>query len=284
MKVLQKIIYRLNFKISGILKIKNSLKEYFKLSDTLLLVYSMGKTGSSSVYYTLMRDFPFSKVIHVHFLSDYWYSWFSNQNKKNLKKDRNQILSDKAKKFIKKNKKLFSITIIRDPFSRSISDYFHSKRDILSSLSDNQIIKEISESYYIQSNSMDWFEKDFNSFFNIDIYKMPFNTNKGWEVYKLGEERSILIIRIDVLTSSFKKAFFNLTGLHVNKLFITNRREDDNTLSERYKLFKSNYYESEESVNRKLSSKFVKHFFNKNQIQTLREKYTVSKFKKSVSA
>jgi len=233
----------------------------------------MGKTGSSSVYYTLMRDLPFNKVLHVHFLSDYWYNWFADKTPNSNKKVRNQILSDKAHKYINKKKKIITITIIRDPFSRSISDYFHSNENKLANKTDNQIMKEIGESYYIQSNSLDWFEKDFNSYFKLDIYNMPFDKDRGWEILDVGSNHKILLIRIDALTHSFKTAFFSLTGLTINHLFITNRREDDESLSERYKLFKSNYTENRSSVEQKLNSKFVQHFFSDNQIKTFRTKY-----------
>ena len=86
------------------MKIYKSVNNLLNFSDTLFLVYSMGKTGSSSVYYTLMRDLPFNKVLHVHFLSDYWYNWFADKTPNSNKKVRNQILSDKAHKYINKKK------------------------------------------------------------------------------------------------------------------------------------------------------------------------------------
>lgn len=276
MKLVEKIKYRINFKLNGILKIRESIKNYFKYSDTLFLVYSMGKTGSSSIYYTLMRDLPFNKVLHVHFLSSYWYEWFSLKASKRNKKERNQILSDKAKKYISDKGKVMTISIIRDPFSRSISDYFHSNKNFISEKTDTDIKNEISNSFYIQTNSLEWFEKDFNSYFKFDIYQKAFNKEQGWEIYDLDSKNRILLIRIDVLTQSFKTAFLSLTGININELFITNRREDDVMLSDRYKSFKANYGEERSSVDEKLNSKFVKHFFTDEQIEKLRAKYTAT--------
>jgi len=276
LKLIEKIKYRINFKLNGILKIRKSIKNYFKYSDTLFLVYSMGKTGSSSIYYTLMRDLPFNKVLHVHFLSSYWYEWFSSKASKRNKKERNQILSDKAKKYISDKGKVMTISIIRDPFSRSISDYFHSNKNFISEKTDTDIKNEISNSFYIQTNSLEWFEKDFNSYFKFDIYQKAFNKEKGWEIYDLDSKNRVLLIRIDVLTQSFKTAFLSLTGININELFITNRREDDDMLSDRYKSFKANYGEERSSVDEKLNSKFVKHFFTDEQIEKLRAKYTAT--------
>ncbi len=273
MKLYQKLFYRIIFKANALIHIYKSVKNSLKHSDTLFLVYSMGKTGSSSVYYTLMRDFPFNKVLHVHFLSDYWYSWFYDQNKKSKKKVRNQILSDNAKNYINKKKDIVTITIIRDPFSRSISDYFHSNENRLADITDNQIMKEISESYYIQSNSIEWFEKDYNSHFNLDIYSLPFDTARGWEVYNFDAKNKALLIRLDVLTSKFEDAFYSLMGYNVKSLFITNRREENKTISERYKTFKYNYTEDKVSVEKKVNSKFVQHYFSKNQIKYFKERY-----------
>ena len=275
MKLFNKLLYRINFKLNGLIKTRKSITNLYKYKDTLFLVYSMGKTGSSSVYYTLMRDLPFNKVLHVHFLSKYWYEWFSSKLSKSNKKARNQILSDKAYKCIDSKNKVVTITIIRDPFSRSISDYFHSNENIIAKKTDTEIKNEIINSYYIQSNSLEWFEKDFNSYFQLDIYQKPFDKQKGWTVYDIDNKNKVLLIRIDVLTQSFKSAFSFLTGISINELFITNRREDDDSLSERYKLFKANYAEEKSSVDEKLNSKFVKHFFSEEQIEKLRLKYTL---------
>jgi hypothetical protein len=274
LKLSEKIVFRLKFKILGLLNLIKSMKLFFKYSDTLFIIYSMGKTGSSSVYYTLMKEFPFNKVLHTHFLSKLWYDWFSEQSPKNKKKVRNQILSDIAHKYLIKKKNVITITIIRDPFSRSISDYFHSNENKLLNITDKQIMKEINESYYIQSNSIEWFEKDYNSHFNLDIYSLPFDAARGWEVYDFDVKNKALIIRIDVLTSKFEDAFYSLAGYNIKGLFITNRREDNKLIAQRYKTFKSKYTEDKASVEQKLNSKFVQHFFSKNQINKFREKYT----------
>ena len=69
----------------------------------------------------------------------------------------------------------------------------------------------------------------------LDIYQKAFNKEQGWEIYDLDPKNRVLLIRIDVLTQSFKTAF-SLT-VNINELFITNRREDD-MLSDRYKCLK----------------------------------------------
>ena len=160
------------------------------------------------------------------------------------------------------------------PF-RSISDYFCNK-NFISEKTDIDIKNEISNSFYIQTNSLEWFEKDFNSYFKLDIYQKAFNKEQGWEIYDIDPKNRVLLIRIDVLTQSFKTAFFSLTGININELFITNRREDDDMLSDRYKSFKANYGEERSSVDKKLNSKFVKHFFSDEQIEKLRAKYTTT--------
>jgi len=237
----------------------------------------MGKTGSSSIYYTLMREFPYNKVLHAHFLSDFWYSWFQKQSGNSSKKTRNQRLSSLAKKYIKTKNKVIIISIIRDPFSRSISDYFHSNKNNVLNKTDTQIKKEILNSFYIQSNSIDWFEKDFNSFFQIDIFGLPFDTAKGYHIYNLNDKYQLLLIRLDVLTKSFREAFYSLTGISISNLFVTNRREDDKKLANRYKVFKENYTEDIDSVNKKLNSKFIRHFFTYSQIENFKNIYLHNK-------
>ncbi|MCB0321832.1 MAG: hypothetical protein KDD60_12980, partial [Bdellovibrionales bacterium] len=94
-------------------------KRHQALKGKTVLIYSMGKVGSSSIYYTLMRCFPFSRVHHNHFLSD---EWIENRLP-GTPFTRNIRLARAAHADISKAKGEFLyIVLMRDPVARDLSN------------------------------------------------------------------------------------------------------------------------------------------------------------------
>ena len=59
---LKKIIFRLKILFRGCINLISSIKSIRKVKDFEIVIYTFGKSGSSSIYYTLMNKFPFKSV------------------------------------------------------------------------------------------------------------------------------------------------------------------------------------------------------------------------------
>jgi len=256
-----------------LLHFKKFILRYIKYRDTLFLVYSPGQTGSSTVYYTLMKELPLNKVLHVHFLSDYWVEdQIPKQAGVTNKKVRNQVLAYKVYKALKKKKKIKAITLIRDPFSRGISAYFHDpiRRGQVNNKALESIRCEIIT--YANDVTLDWFKTDFNTFFNYNVFNYPFNNKNGYIRINLLEKFDILLLKTNLLKKNGKKVIEDFLGITIDTLFNVNRRSET-SVGEIYNKVKDYYFEEKHSFNEKINSQFIQHFFSSDEIESFRLKY-----------
>ena len=147
-------------------------KIYYKVnkllrSDTIVIIYQMGKVGSSSIYNSVNRYF---KTYHIHYLNEKIISQIYQKSK-----DKNQSVplhletSTEVLNLLKSEKKIKIISLIREPISRNLSAFFENLDNFT-------------------------FNQDYN------LYKLGINKQlKG-----IIENRQLLIIVLDNLGKEFK--------------------------------------------------------------------------------
>lgn len=272
MTFFQKIFYRLSFKLNILSNIRKSIARYIKYKDTLILVYSPGQTGSSTVYYTLMKEFPLNKVLHVHFLSDYWIKEKLPKDNYNMKNDKNKLLADKVYKALKKKKKVKIISLIRDPFSRGISAYFHNP--ILRNQVKDKDMETIRRGMlnYSKDDSLFWYETDFNNFLNCNVFEDSFDKKRGAKRIDLSDNIEVLLLKTNQLSKNGKKEIEDFLDISIDELIDVNQREKDTT-GEIYKQIKNYYFEEPALFNEKINSQFTQHFFSDSELKSFKEKY-----------
>ncbi len=271
----QKIFYRLFFKLNILSNIKKYVTRYIKYKDTLILIYSPGKTGSSTVYYTLMKEFPLNKVLHAHFLSDYWIKKKLPKDNRDEKNDRNQLLAYKVYKALKKKKKVKVISLIRDPFSRGISAYFHNPT--LRNQAKNKDIETIRNEIhnYAKDASLLWFETDFNNFFNNNVFDDSFDKERGAKRFNISDDIEVLLLKTNHLNKNGKKEIEEFLDININELFNVNQRSEG-SIAEIYNQVKNSYFEEPELFNEKINSQFTQHFFDDSELESFRQKYLIN--------
>jgi len=273
MDLYQKILYRILFKLNILLHLRKYISRYIQYKDTLFVVYSPGKTGSSTVYYTLMKEFPLNKVLHVHFLSDDWIEdRIPKQAGVTNKKVRNQVLAYKVYKALKKKKKIKVITLIRDPFSRGVSAYFQNAalRNQAKSKDLESIRREIIN--YSKDVSLDWFQTDFNKFFNYNIFNYPFDKKQGTKRITIMDRFEVLLLKTNQLRIKGKQEIEEFLGITIDSLLNVNKR-DESSVADIYNKIRDYYYEEMDPFNEKFNSQFTQHFFDSDELESLRLKY-----------
>jgi hypothetical protein len=242
----------------------NNLKRMAITDNRILLVYSMGKVGSSAVYKAIQSALPHSMLYHVHFLSKNYLE--------NLLLQTHSVFHHnitKGKEILQKiednpQKTITIVTFVRDPIIRDISDLFqnwnHQFPDIENvDTSELTSVIDKHDHHYV----LNWFDVEFKGYLGFDIYKYPFNKTDGYQVYEY-EGIKILCLKQELLNVVGSIALKEFLGLDV-KLLPANQslHKKGGSL---YNYLRKNYVAPAEKLERVYSSKYVQHFYTEEEI------------------
>ena len=142
-----------------------------------IIVHSMGRCGSRTIYNTLRHNGIQAR--HCHYLTQL--------------KRAGDVAADNIIKALGMD--VFVIVPIREPLSRNLSAYYHNYRDY----NVNEFVKELPPSIY-----QDWFDAEIYGYWGVDVYRQELVN--GWNIYG-----NMLVIRSENF-SQFGEAFKALTG------------------------------------------------------------------------
>lgn len=261
-----------------------------------ILVYQMGKVGSSSIVYTLRQNKLSNPIYHVHQLRyDGIDKNIKNNNERLNKNKENKNISDYTRvytdiylKYIIRNVKSHRllrkkidenmndvtwkiITLVRDPIMREISDFFfsfHKHPELMGK--EGQLLKEetirilkkelIEKFRYPHNWVLTWFDKELKEVFGVDVYQFPFNHDKGYIIIQ-SKNINVLIIKLEELDRCFSDAIFEFLNKKDLKLLKRNVAEQKfyyNT----YKYILDNIIFNYNFCGKIYASKYSKHFYS----------------------
>jgi hypothetical protein len=165
----------------------------FKLYATKkipIIIYQMGKVGSSSVMKSLQKR-AIWPLFHAHFLLKIANnrSFYNPKVYEILHLKRNEERQVRLgeflyKKLIVPKKQLKIISLTREPIGRNIAAFFQNferetgKKYELSNFTPQELM-DIFVNYYPHSIPLDWFDNYFKPFLGIDVYEYPFPKEQG---------------------------------------------------------------------------------------------------------
>lgn len=226
-------------------------------SSKKVIIYSLGKAGTSSLY-EVLRYLRNVDVRHVHYLSEMKEE--INQWRVNEKKRANEV-----KKWLEKGDVLI-ISLIRDPFSRSISsviqnyELYHMQSDF-----SDAIVKNA------KTISLNWWDEEFLKSLKWDVFQHPFNKDIGYSEYQLKNNNKLLIIKssqisLSGLSKLSSELNVKLKEKVVNKSKTKKVAIQNKHILDRYKFNKKDF----DFISR---SKFMNHFYNAEEIAQLEKRW-----------
>ena len=277
---------------------EKSLKRLDKLRPIVInktvppvIIYQMGKVGSSSVYASLKStDIP-NSIFHVHQLSHTGFNrkeaWLKFSNIKKVPDDFKY--SKKFRHIIDANREKMDwkiITLTREPIGLIISGIFENmrmffkqlldidkkpvKEDILDFLSEHFRKLDISKNYYLN-----WFDEELKDVFDIDVYSEPYDFENGFSILSRGNV-STLVMRLEDMARVFDKAiyrFMNLEKVCLQRMNVGSKKYYSTQYKEVLKLLKLPLRVCEQIY----STKYAQHFYTPDEISCLIKKWTTSK-------
>jgi len=244
-------------------------------------VYTPAKVGSSSIYYSLVSQYSgivtkghnfFQKIDQEY---DVGGAPRSLNPSKRVKVWSSQIVQLYKHSIIKK-KKLFVITSIRDPFSRNMSAFFDNfERDVgipfnqstfgLNELKDKFLSCNTGGNYHFWI--LDWFEDHINNHFGIDVYSKLFPKN-GYCHYT-NKNIELLVIKLEIPNEMKEKAIKEVIGLKSFQLNVKANIGKQKEYAEVYRDFKSKMKFPNDYLEKITKSKFLNHFYSKDEINAM---------------
>ena len=238
-----------------------------------ILVFTMAKVGSLSIYSSLKQRLRFSAIFHIHTL-DFEKD---KQNKeliraKGIVPDSRSTIPLINDKIINCKRDINIITLVRDPIERNLSAFFDAfyfmvgekEKDFSGDLDD---LVKIYHRDFPHEYAINWFDINVMNSLNIDVYKYSFPVEKGY--LKLVENKySMLILRSDLENSIKEKQIKEFLGL---KEFIIRNTNVTNVLL--YNEFKRHIKFSKEYLLNQYDSKYAQHFFSEAERNRAIEKW-----------
>jgi SAM-dependent methyltransferase len=253
-------------------KIQHELDEAIKQDKKIVLIYQMGKVGSST-YKALLKKNNNYQVYHLHRMN---YSsnevmienYINNGNVKLAIQEREW--KEIANYILTKKPLLNVVTAVREPIARNISAYFQNLSESDFAKDTDGLIHSFLNNYP-HTVPVNWFNEQFKKVFDIDIFDYPFNKNRGWdEIMK--DNLNILTLTIETDDAEKINAFNRFFGLNVTSIPRANVANSKEYAVE-YRKFIDTIMLKQDYIQRLLDTDIVRHFYKKSQIEQFYSKW-----------
>lgn len=261
-----------------------------------LVVYQMGKVGSSSIVESL-RLLNLNKcVYHVHSLDletlsklrkiyygDDPYYWFKKYLPRSYHLFQSEYLYHQLKKR-QEQKQWQIVTLVRDPVARNVSSFFQTldlrisdfiekyQAGMLTIAQLQQIFLEEFEEHEIP---LIWLDKELKGVLGIDVYATPFPKAKGYQICR-GESVEVLLIKLEMLNQCTQEAFKEFLGIE-NFILSQSNVADDKKYDKIYREFMQSLWLPDSYLDTMYNSKYIRHFYSNEEISRFRTKWSQSR-------
>jgi hypothetical protein len=266
----RKIWERVRFRLIPLSRPITTLQRHRALSGKAVIVYTMGKVGSSSVYYTLMKSFPFRKIYHNHFLSNEWLT----KRLPGTPFMRNIRLAKPALQCVARGDcTIHYICMMRDPIGRDLSNvvqnYAQNDIEVYNAPIDD-LIKRISADGHMFFE--DWFNTDFSGHIGQPVTSFFFDPELGYSIHQIDNRKRLLLLKVETIDKVFEKAISEFLGVQVDPQFRFNESSDKSDAAF-YADLKKAYRLSYETLEKIYNSDIVKHFYDEAERKALIAKW-----------
>ena len=244
-----------------------------------VIVYQMGRVGSTALVVALQQSSINRPVLHVHFLSPngvrFLYrlyvaaygSWRSvPENHK-----RHVLRSHAIGKYLNRARRYQVITLVRDPVATNISGFFHNRRlwstDGLDETGETpgtiQSLEERFLSEYPHSVPLQWFDHELYRVFEVDLFAGPFAREDGHQICH-GRRATVLAFKSERLSECVREACRQF--LDVSDVFVRNEYQPINAISTSlYEAFVHQAKMPASYLRQMYESKLARHFYSESE-------------------
>jgi hypothetical protein len=266
----------------------------------LILVYQMGKVGSSTVVRSLeARDML---AVNVHTFDPYFLKRGQKIFKAEFKATGAQAKTLWDQQLIRRRLRRLQhrepvkiITLVRDPVARNISHFFqwpnmimepangglHLRspvfkydRNFKADCAEKELAALFMTHFKLHDRPLNWFDIELKPNFEIDVYNSKFPRKEGYQILRKGNTE-VMVIKLEKLNEVAKTAFKAFLGIESFELNAVNIGQEKKT-SGLYRRYLETIRLPEEYLDGMYNSKYCRHFYGKEEIETFWERWSRS--------
>jgi len=236
-------------------------KRYLR-NNIPVLVYQMGKVGSSSVTHSLSRQYP-GVVLQAHYFKPNHKDW-------RVRRLYHWVMSGANP--------LYIISLTREPIGRNVSAFFqnfqnHTGVPYHKSNFSLEELKAIFLSRFADGRPIRWFDKNIKENFGIDVYASSF-PKCGYATYYHKKNR-LLVMRSEINDNEKAKVISGFLGLSDFQLFSRNIGADKEYAST-YMDFTRNVKFPSGYIDKMCKSKYFNYFYEQDVVIEVRKRWSES--------
>jgi len=256
-----------------------------------LIVYQMGKVGSSTIVASLKALDSSWPVYHIHTLTQegieareqIYRRMVENSSTTYFPRAKHLLVSRYLRKALTKGlsgKKWKVITLVRDPIARQLSEFFQTidywLPDFNQKYQENSVDVETAINTFLgrcqQNQEFDWFENDLKLSLGIDVFASDFPKSKGYKIYS-GDQVELLVLKLETLNTYASNAFADFLGVANFNLINTNIASEK-AYAQAYKKFRKLIVLPESYIDNVYSSVYARHFYSEEELDDLKTKWS----------
>ena len=245
-----------------------------------IIVFQMGKVGSSTVLETLHGlDLP-NPVLHVHTLAPDHLAHAVRRQRQSPRPFLHEHLIVSALLVAKRQHKRFPcrlITLTREPISRAISFVFEDavKQMPEARLPDGSydlehvqtVVQELLATKNGVADPTEWFDRELKGQFGVDVFAQPFDAERGFAILE-GTDCSVLLLRMEDLNRVLPEALGTFLGMDTDTIQIqqANVGKHKDYASD-LSAVKQQLLLPEELLDKVLATRYVDHFYPEERLR-----------------
>lgn len=248
-----------------------------------ILIYQMGKVGSSTIYQSLIRARINAPLFHLHLLNNLdaieEFILKTRQNPAQTLKEINKGRELRNRFLSGEFANLNIITLVRDPVARNVSAFFQNIYEVIPDFDANSEVDEaaidrLKKSFlndYDHNAPLEWFDTQLRDVFDFDVFSREFSKTSGYSIYE--ESRfKLLILRLENLDMCVRPAMKEFLGLKAFQILDSNISQQKR-VGNTYKKFINNLILPDAYLDKMYNSKFARHFYTPEEIMLFRKRW-----------
>ncbi|WP_157957205.1 putative capsular polysaccharide synthesis family protein [Winogradskyella tangerina] len=249
---------------------------YYKLfikskSQPLFIVLTIGKVGSSSVYYSIKEQLT-SRVFHIHYISEEGIksSWEQHKNSSRKSVPLHLITSKILNRLFKKvDEDIYFITVFREPLQRKLSSFFQNLDQFKNEVDLKGLQFDVNKASQVLNNDYfnsiideedKWIEQELIGPHGFSIYHKN-EIEKNNYVVERKENLNLLILKMETLNDSWDEAISKLYNNQDSIELITVNDGGEKYYNKAYKAIKNTIKLDKQILENLYGTRYFKTFY-----------------------